>query len=466
MAKTEAVEAPENPVDLTEELPLDDENVLAAEPPSMWRRYRWPIVGLVVVLIAGAVGLTLWLTWSSTPATGLTVTTATVSATTGTIQQTVASSGTLEPASQATLNFAVSGTVTGVNVKAGQTVTAGQVLATVDTTALYEEVTAAQAQLTAAEDRLDSDEASDASTSTIDSDQASVTSAESSLSTAQTNLNDASLTSTICGTVASVGLTTGQQVTGTGSGRRHRAKQCSVERGQRAQTRVAAGRARRPARSWSSARTRTSSTPPSTTPKSARSQTAIRSTSPRAATPRPSSARWDRSASSARELRRDHLPSRDRRDGNPTGLYAGATADVSIIVKQLNNVTEVPTGAISYGTNGQATVTKVVNGSHVVTNVTVGAAENGETQITSGVKSGDKVLEREITFKAPGGGAAVSSAAAPGRRGASAAEPGVRRGRCRWLHRRRWLHRWGGRRRRTGDDDHSPAGDPPRAGQR
>jgi hypothetical protein len=40
-----------------------------------------------------------------------------------------------------------------------------------------------------------------------------------------------------------------------------------------------------------------------------------------------------------------------------------------------------------------------------VTNVTVGAAENGETQITSGVKTGDKVLEREVTFKAPGGAA-------------------------------------------------------------
>src|SRR5271167_2879806 len=130
MAKTGAIGAPENPVDLTEELPLDDENVLAAEPPSVWRRYRWPIIGGVVVLVAGVVGLTLWLTSGSTPATGLTVTTATVSAQTGTIQQTVASSGTLEPASQAGLNFAVSGTVTGVNVKAGQTVTAGQVLAT------------------------------------------------------------------------------------------------------------------------------------------------------------------------------------------------------------------------------------------------------------------------------------------------------------------------------------------------
>jgi hypothetical protein len=52
-------------------------------------------------------------------------------------------------------------------------------------------------------------------------------------------------------------------------------------------------------------------------------------------------------------------------------------------------------------------VTKVVNGSHVVTNVTVGAAQNGETQITSGVASGDKVLEREITFKAPGGAGGI-----------------------------------------------------------
>ena len=52
----------------------------------------------------------------------------TVPVTTGTIQQTVASSGTIEPASQANLNFAVSGTVTAVDVKAGQTVTAGQIV--------------------------------------------------------------------------------------------------------------------------------------------------------------------------------------------------------------------------------------------------------------------------------------------------------------------------------------------------
>jgi hypothetical protein len=90
--------------------------------------------------------------------------------------------------------------------------------------------------------------------------------------------------------------------------------------------------------------------------------------------------------------------------GNPPGLYAGASADVSIIIKQLNNVTEVPTGAINYGSNGQATVTEVVNGSDEVKNVTVGVAENGETQITSGISAGAKVLEKEYTFHAPGGG--------------------------------------------------------------
>ena len=51
--------------------------------------------------------------------------------------------------------------------------------------------------------------------------------------------------------------------------------------------------------------------------------------------------------------------------GDPTGLYAGSTADVSIIVKQLNNVVEVPTAAITYSTSGQATVTEVKGGKHV-----------------------------------------------------------------------------------------------------
>jgi membrane fusion protein, macrolide-specific efflux system len=414
MVETGAIEAPENPVesespvDLTQELPLDDENVLADEPPSVWRRYRWPIIGVVVVLIAAAVGLSLWLTAGASSPTGLTVTTATVRATTGTIQQTVASSGTLEPASQANVNFAVPGTVTAVNVKAGQTVTAGQVLATVGTTALTDDEDAAQAQLTAAQDRLSSDESSNASTSTIDSDEASVTSAESSLSTAQTNLNDASLTSTIAGTVASVDLTVGQQVSANGSG------------GSGGTGAAASGTS-------AAASSDTGSTASGTG--SSSGEIVVVGTDSYIVNATVDDTEIGEIADGDQV---DITPTGDSTPvygtvgsisligsessdvtsfpvvidvtGNPPNLYAGATADVNIIVKQLNDVTEVPTGAISYGTNGQATVTKVVNGSHIVTDVTVGAAENGETQITSGVKPGDKVLERQITFKAPGGG--------------------------------------------------------------
>ena len=353
----------------------------------------------------------------------------------------------------------------------------GRSLATVDTTALNEQLSAAQAQLTSAQDRLASDEDASAAASQIDSDEASVTSAESSLSTAQTNLNDASLTSTISGTVASVDLTVGQQVSGSGggSGDSGSAGTGSSDTGSTGPGRRRPPAARRrpgptrpPARSWSSARTPTSSTPRSTTPRSVRSRTGTRSTSPwvGAAPRRPPCRLLGRGRARAGRLpRRDpgrptiygtvgsisligepvlrchDLPGRDRRDGNPSGLYAGASADVSIIVKQLSNVTEVPTDAISYTTGGQATVTKVVNGSHVVTNVTVGDAENGETQIVSGVQSGDKVLERQVTFKAPGGGAGGLFG---GHRVARVASPAAVRSR-----RRRRIHRrWRLRRRR------------------
>ncbi len=429
MVKAGAIDAPDSPVDLTEELPLDDENVLPPEPPSVWRRYRWPIVGLSLVVIAAAIALPLWLTSGSSTAGGLTVTTVTVPVTTGTIQSTVASSGTIEPASSANLNFAVSGTVTAVDVAAGQTVTAGQVLATVDTTALSDDLNAAQAQLTSAQDRLASDEDSGASTSTIDTDEASVTSAESTVSTAQTNLNDASLTSTIAGTVASVSLTVGQQVTGTGSGGGN---------GSGASGSGASGTGASGTGSSGSGDSGSSSGQivvigtdsyivnatvddtqigqitdgdqvDITLGSSGSTSSAVGAASSSAASGSSGSGAIYGTVGSISLIGSQSsdvttFPVVIDVTGDPSGLYAGASANVSIIVKQLNNVTEVPTDAISYGTNGQATVTEVVNGAHVVKDVTVGAAENGETQITSGVTAGDKVLEREVKFTAPSGG--------------------------------------------------------------
>ena len=127
--------------------------------------------------------------------------------------------------------------------------------------------------------------------------------------------------------------------------------------------------------------------------------------------------------------------------GDPTGLYAGSTADISIIVKQLNNVVEVPTAAITYSTSGQATVTEVKGGKHVSVDVTVGQAAAGETQITSGVSSGDSIVERVVKFTGGAGrtGAVpVSRAASPGAAVAGSVAPVADSGRRRrwWLHRR------------------------------
>ena len=174
------------------------------------------LIAAVVVLAAGAC-IGIWLGTSGTTGTGLTTSTQVVTATTGTMKQTVSASGTIEPASEADLSFAVSGKVTAVDVSVGQAVTAGQVLATVDSSALQATADSAQASLTSAEAKLSSDESSGASTSQLLSDKASVTSAQSQLTSANTNLADVSLTSTIAGTVASVTLSDGQQVTGSTS---------------------------------------------------------------------------------------------------------------------------------------------------------------------------------------------------------------------------------------------------------
>ena len=435
MVDTGVVKA-RDPADLTEELPLDDENVPPPEQASWWRRYRWPIAGIVVVVIAAAIALPLWLTSSSSTPAGLSITTVTVPVTTGTIQQTVASSGTLEPSSQANLNFAVSGTVTAVNVKAGQTVTAGQVLATVDTTALSEQLSAAQAQLTSAQDRLASDQAASAAQSTLDSDQASVTSAESLVSTAQTNLNDASLTSTIAGTVASVNLTVGELVTGSGTGTGSSGSG-SGGAGTGASGTGGSGSSGSGSSGAGSSGSGSSSgqitvigtdsyivnatvddTQIGQIATGDQVDVTLGSGSGSSATATPGAASTSSTSSSSmiygtvgsislvgsQSSNVTTFPVVIDITGNPSGLYAGASANVSIIVKQLNNVTEVPTNAISYTSSGQATVTEVVNGSHVVKDVTVGAAENGETQILNGVSAGTKVIERQVTFKAPGGG--------------------------------------------------------------
>ena len=359
------------------------------------------MIGAAIILLAGlATGLTLAFTGGS-PATGLVISSETVKVTTGTIKQTVATSGTLEPASEASLDFGVSGTVTGVDVHAGEAVTAGQVLATVDTTALNADVDAAQANLAAAQARLSSDEAAGGSTTEIDSDEASVTSAESSLTTAQTDLADASLTSTISGTVASVDLTVGQAVTGTGTG--------GGGAGEGGSDAAAADSGDSTASTGQVVVIGTNSYIVNTTVDDtdigqiAEGDQATVTPTGATTVDYGTVASIGLIATETSDVAT--FPVVIDVTGDPTGLYAGSTADISIIVKQLNDVVEVPTAAITYSpTSGQATVTEVKNGKDVSVDVTVGTAALGETQITSGVSAGDSIVERVVKFTGGAGG--------------------------------------------------------------
>jgi multidrug efflux pump subunit AcrA (membrane-fusion protein) len=392
-------ESTSNPDPLTQELPLDLEGDPAA-PDGRRRKRKVLVIAAAVVLLAGlATGLTLAFTGGS-PATGLVISSETVKVTTGTIKQTVATSGTLEPATEASLNFGVSGTVTGVDVHAGQAVTAGQVLATVGTTALSADVDAAQANLASAQARLSSDEAAGGSTTEIDSDEASVTSAESSLTTAQTNLADASLTSTISGTVASVDLTVGQAVTGTGGG----------GGGSGGSNAAAANSSASTSSTGQVVVIGTDSYIVNTTVDDtdigqvAEGDQATVTPTGATTVDYGTVASIGLIATETSDVAT--FPVVIDVTGDPTGLYAGSTADVSIIVKQLDNVVEVPTAAITYNpTSGQATVTEVKGGKDVSVDVTVGQAAAGETQIVTGVSAGDSIVERVVKFTGGLGGA-------------------------------------------------------------
>jgi macrolide-specific efflux system membrane fusion protein len=88
--------------------------------------------------------------------------------------------------------------------------------------------------------------------------------------------------------------------------------------------------------------------------------------------------------------------------GNPGGLYPGASATVTLIVKQLNNATTVPTEALHYTSSG-AEVYEMVNGRQVAVPVTVGMTSDGETQITSGLSVGTKVVVQGLRAGGTGG---------------------------------------------------------------
>ena len=350
--------------------------------PRVKGRRRWAIAVAIVVLV-GVGGSAAWAaTRGKSGSATSTTTQVTVSSTT--VSQSVSTTGTIEPAHEADLSFQVSGTVTSVPVAVGDQVTKGQALATVGTSELRSAVTLAKATLTAANESLSSAE-SGSSAVQIAAAKAQVAQAKSNLTAAKTSLANGTLRSTITGTVASVAINKGDSVGSSGgsggSGGSGSSNGSTDSSSSTADIVVIS------TTSWVVDAT-VGSADLASVKKGLQAQI----------TPTDSTARVFGTVASVGIVASSDSSSSSSATfpvviavtGSPTGMYAGASATVSIIVKQVPDVLTVPTAAL-HSAGGKTFVYQTKGGKQVKTYVTVGTTYGPSTQITAGLKSGDQV---------------------------------------------------------------------------
>jgi multidrug efflux pump subunit AcrA (membrane-fusion protein) len=166
---------------------VDDFDLVAPDvgdhPTRRRRRLRWVAIPVVALLIAAAA------LWVANPFGTAATSLVTAQSTTGTVVSSVSISGSVASATIDELSFGTSGTVSAVNVVPGDTVTAGQVLATIDSTALQGQLATAEANLVSAKARLTTDQAGPTA-ATKASARDSVNQAVLQLSTARQSLSD------------------------------------------------------------------------------------------------------------------------------------------------------------------------------------------------------------------------------------------------------------------------------------
>jgi macrolide-specific efflux system membrane fusion protein len=331
-----------------------------------------------------------------------------------TMRQALSSTGTIEPATTATLSFGAPGEITAVQAKVGQHVTQGQTLATMDSATLKAQAAQATAGLAGAQSQLAQDEASSASNPQLTADQASVNAAQSQVDSANAALSGTVLTAPIDGIVTTVGLTVGPTAGGGGDGTGGGADVGSEgagdtgsggDSGGGGDTSDAGGGGDAEGSSGSGS-TGSGSSASSITVISAHDvidadvdasqvgqiktgdQVVITTNgAPGPVAGRVASIGLTADTSSGVAT----FPLVIDVTGTPSGLYAGASATVSIIYNQLTGVLAVPTAAVR-PSGGRTVVYTMVHGRQVARPVTIGLTTGGQTQITSGLTAGERVV--------------------------------------------------------------------------
>jgi multidrug efflux pump subunit AcrA (membrane-fusion protein) len=381
----------------TEETPTDPTESIDPgkhRPRRMLRSPKtWLIVGLSVAVLAG-VGVGSFFLFK--PRSATTSRTQVVTATKGTQTQTVSLDGTLSPQTEADLNFSVSGTVTALKVKVGQTVAKGQVLATIDDSTLQDAVDLAAANLTSAKASY-SDVSGSGTSAATKAAAAQVDSAKAALASAKQDLTNASLRSTIAGTVASVEVAVGDQISGSGSsGSGTSGSASSSTTGSTGTTGTTSTSTSSSAQivviatdKWKVAGTVGASDLSSLKAGQAATVT-VNSTQLAATVASVGIVATSSSDGSAT------FPVVINVTGTQSGLYSGTTASAEITTGSFADVLTISTAAI-ITQNGSTVVNKVnSDGSTTVTTVVIGRVFGDLTEITSGLSEGDRA---QITFK-------------------------------------------------------------------
>lgn len=358
------------------------------------------LVLTLAVLLVVAVGV-VWV-WRSRSAATTTAAPRTVTVQHGTVEQSVSATGTIIPATESDLAFQASGTVTSVPVAVGQTVTAGQTLATLDPSTLQQQVNLAQASVSAAQTAVNAA----TTTATSASAQAQLVAAQTKLASARQSLAAATLTSPIAGVVAAVNVQVGSQIGSSGTASTASASGSSASGAGRSGSGSAAGGTSSGGSTNSGSSSSGSSSAIVVINTSAWNVNAQVASSDLASlkaglqaqiTPNGSRQPLFGTVStigliaSSSSSGTSTFPVTIAITGSQQGLYYGTGANVSIITAQLDDVLTVPTMAIS--SNGStSTVTVLKDGKETSVPVTLGRLFGNQTEITKGLNDGDQVV--------------------------------------------------------------------------
>lgn len=356
------------------------------------RRGRWLNGALAFLLVAGAVFAYLSLHQPARASSPGRV----VRVSRGTVVSSVSASGSVASAKSRDLAFGTSGTVDAIDVKVGQKVKKGAVLATLDDTSTRDSLRSAQASL---------DAAASADTSTA-AGYASYVQAKVAYDNARRTLDDTELTAPFAGTVIAVNGTVGGSSGGSSGGSGTSGSGSSSSGGSGSSGGSTGGT------SGSSSSSSTSASSGSsggfitlanlsdldvqadfTESDVAKIKKGAAATVTFDATPGSTASgkvtAIDQAATTSNNVVRYGVTI--ALNDPPKGLRVGATATAQVTLAHATGVLYVPTAAVRTA-GGQSTVTVLRGGRRTTISVRTGVQGDQGTEITSGLNEGDQVL--------------------------------------------------------------------------